>query len=82
MKGFDKLDIDSKSIMLHYNGIMLASVKYYNFRVVLYSIRSSLIEEYYDTVSKEITRISTAHPHDLKKYLVNIDISGLFNNGH
>lgn len=78
MKGFDKLDIDSKSIMLHYNGRMLASVKYYNFRVTLYSVRSSLIEEYYDTHSKEVTRISTAQPHDLKKYLSQININDLF----
>lgn len=78
MKGFDKLDIDSKSIMLHYNGKMLASVKYYQFRVTLYSVRNALIEEYYDTESKEITRISTAQPYDLKKYLAKIDLTDLF----
>jgi hypothetical protein len=77
MKGFDKLDLDSKSIMLHYNGQMLASVKYYNYRVTLYSVRNALIEEYYDTETKEISRISTAHAYDLKKYLDKIDIADL-----
>ncbi|HYG04588.1 MAG TPA: hypothetical protein VD927_19205 [Chryseosolibacter sp.] len=81
MKGFNKLDIDSKSIMLHYNGTMLASVKHYNFRVTLYAVRNSLIEEYYDTASSEITRISIAHRHDLKKYLDKVDIGSLFNAG-
>lgn len=77
MKGFDKLDLDSKSIMLHYNGQMLASVNYYNYRVTLYAVRNSLIEEYYDTETKEISRISTAHTHDLKKYLEKIDLTDL-----
>lgn len=77
MKGFDKLDIDSKSIMLHYNGRMLASVDYYNYRVTLFSFQDRMIEEYYDTETKEISRISTAQPVDLRKYLDLIDISDL-----
>jgi hypothetical protein len=74
MKGFDKLDIDSKSIMLHYNGQMLASVRYYNYRVTLFAFQHNLIEEYYDTETKEVSRICSAKDHDLKKYLEKIDI--------
>jgi uncharacterized protein YutE (UPF0331/DUF86 family) len=77
MKGFDKLDIDSKSIMLHYNGRMIASVIYYNYRATLFAFGNLLIEEYYDTETKEISRICTAHDQDLKKYLEKIDISDL-----
>lgn len=77
MKGFDKLDIDSKSIMLHYNGRVIASVQYYNYRVTLFSFHSRLIEEYYDTETKEISRICSAKPFDLNKYIENIDISDL-----
>ena len=77
MKGFDKLDIDSKSIVLHYNGRAIASVQYYNYRVTLFSFHSRLIEEYYDTETKEISRICTAKAFDLTKYLDKIDISDL-----
>lgn len=77
MKGFDKLDIDSKAIMLHYNGRVVASVIYFNYRVTLFSFNSKLIEEYYDTETKEISRICTAKPFDLNKYLDSIDISDL-----
>jgi hypothetical protein len=77
MKGFDKLDIDSKSIMLHYNGRMLASVNYFNYRVTLFAFQHSLIEEYYDTESKEVSRICTARIQDLKKFLDHIDISDI-----
>ena len=77
MKGFDKLDIDSKSIMLHYNGHMLASVAYYNYRVTLFAFQSALIEEYYDTETREVSRICTANPQDLTKFLDRIDISDL-----
>jgi hypothetical protein len=77
MKGFDKLDIDSKSIMLHYNGRMLASVKYFNYTVTLFSFQNSFIEEYYDTETKEVSRICTAQSGDLKKYLHEIDISDI-----
>jgi hypothetical protein len=77
MKGFDKLDIDSKSIVLHYNGQMIASVRYYNYRATLYSFSNALIEEYYDTETKEVSRICTAQPQDLKKYLDKIDLTDL-----
>jgi hypothetical protein len=80
MKGFDKLDIDSKSIMLHYNGNMLASVMYYNYRATLYAFSNLLIEEYYDMESKEVSRICTAQQQDLKKYLEKIDLSDLLRN--
>jgi hypothetical protein len=75
MKGFDKLDIDSKSIMLHYRGQMITSVKYYNYRVTLYAFSDRLIEEYYDTECREVSRICNATDQDLKKYLEKIDIS-------
>ena len=77
MKGFDKLDIDSKSIMLHYRGQMITSVKYYNYRVTLYAFSDRLIEEYYDTENREVSRICNATDQDLKKYLDKIDISDL-----
>lgn len=77
MKGFDKLDIDSKSIMLQYNGQMLASVNYYNYKVTLFAFQHSLVEEYYDTEIKEVSRICTAQPQDLKKFIDEIDISDL-----
>jgi hypothetical protein len=77
MKGFDKLDIDSKSIVLHYNGRMIASVIYYNYRATLFAFGNLLIEEYYDTEIKEISRICTAQDQDLKKYLEKIDITDL-----
>jgi hypothetical protein len=77
MKGFDKLDIDSKSIMLHHNGQMIASIIYYNYRATLYVFNNALIEEYYDTETKEVARICTARDTDLKKYLEKIDISDL-----
>jgi hypothetical protein len=77
MKGFDKLDIDSKSIMLHYRGQMITSVKYYNYRVTLYAFSNRLIEEYYDTETKEVSRICGATDHDLRKYLDDIDITDL-----
>lgn len=77
MKGFDKLDIDSKSIMLHYNGQKIASVLYYNYRVTLFSFHHLLIEEYYDTETREISRICSAKEQDLKKYLEKIDITDL-----
>lgn len=77
MKGFNKLDIDSKSIMLHYNGRMIGSVIYYNYRVTLYIFDDQLFEEYYDTEVKEISRICPAQENDLKKYLESIDISDL-----
>jgi hypothetical protein len=77
MKGFDKLDIDSKSIFLHFNGLKLASVIYFNYRATLYQINDSLVEEYYDTESKEISRICSAENADLRKYLDKIDISDL-----
>jgi hypothetical protein len=77
MKGFDKLDIDSKSLILHYNGQIIASVRYYNYRTTLYLYNDTLVEEYYDTETKEVSRICTAAPIDLKKYLDQIDISDL-----
>jgi hypothetical protein len=77
MKGFDKLDIDSKSIVLHYNGSMLASIIYYNYRATLYAFGNLLIEEYYDMESKEVSRICTAQEQDLKKYLEKIDLKDL-----
>jgi hypothetical protein len=77
MKGFEKLDIDSKSIILHYNGQAIASVIYYNYRATLYLFNELLIEEYYDTETKEISRICTANNHDLRKYLEKIDITDL-----
>jgi hypothetical protein len=77
MKGFDKLDIDSKSIMLHYNGQLLVSVDYYNYRVSLFAFHDRLIEEYYDTETKEVSRICSAQPADLKKYLDKIDLTDL-----
>jgi hypothetical protein len=79
MKGFEKLDIDSKSIMLHYNGKRLASVDYYNYKVTLFSFQHTLIEEYYDTETREISRICSAKDQDLKKFLDKIDISDLLN---
>ena len=77
MKGFERLDIDSKSIMLHYNGVKIASVRYYNYRATLYSFNDLLIEEYYDTESKEIARICTADSSDLKKYIEQVDLADL-----
>jgi hypothetical protein len=77
MKGFDKLDIESKSIMLHYNGQMVACVDYYNYKVTLFAFHNKLIEEYYDNESGEVSRICTAQPADLKKYLDKIDIMDL-----
>lgn len=77
MKGFDKLDIDSKAIMLHYNGQIIASVPYYNYRVTLYNFGARLIEEYYDTETREVSRIASATEQDLKKYLDKINISDL-----
>jgi hypothetical protein len=77
MKGFDKLDIDSKSIILHYNGQPIASIAYYNYRATLFLYNDLLIEEYYDTETKEISRICTATTQDLKKYIDQIDISDL-----
>jgi hypothetical protein len=77
MKGFDKLDIDSKSIVLQSTGRAIATVKYFNYRVTLYSFSSALIEEYFDTETKEISRICTARPFDLNKFLDCIDISDL-----
>jgi hypothetical protein len=77
MKGFEKLDIDSKSIMLQYKGQKLTSVPYFNYRVTLFAFDNSLIEEYYDTETKEISRIVSATQQDLKKYLERIDISDL-----
>jgi hypothetical protein len=77
MKGFDKLDIDSKSIMLHYNGQMIASIIYYNYRTTLYTFNNTFIEEYYDNETREISRISTANEQDLKKYIEKIDITDL-----
>jgi hypothetical protein len=80
MKGFDKLDIDSKSIILHYNGRKIASVIYYNYRTTLYTYNGMLVEEYYDTESREICRICPVNDEDLKKYLIKIDISDLLAN--
>ena len=77
MKGFEKLDIDSKSIMLQYKGQKLTSVPYYNYRVTLFTFDNKLVEEYYDTESKEISRIIVATAHALKKYLEKIDITDL-----
>jgi hypothetical protein len=77
MKGFDKLDIDSKSIFLQYNGRKIASIKYYNYRTTLYMVDHDLVEEYYDTETKEISRICAANNNDLKKYLEKIDISDI-----
>jgi hypothetical protein len=77
MKGFEKLDIDSKSVMLQYKGRKLVSVPYYNYRCTLFAFEDALVEEYYDTETKEISRIVGASPHDLKKYLDKIDISDL-----
>ena len=79
MKGFDKLDIDSKSIILHYNGQIISSVRYYNYRTTLYLYNDVLVEEYYDTETKEISRICTATFPDLKKYIDHIDLSDLLN---
>jgi hypothetical protein len=78
MKGFDRLDLDTKSIMLYYNGTLITSVRYYNYKVTLYALDNELIEQYYDTETKEITQISMTTDHDLKKYLVLIDISDLY----
>jgi hypothetical protein len=78
MKGFDKLDIDSKSIFLHFNGRRIASAIYFNYRVTLYVADDKLVEEYYDTESKEIVRICTADSGDLRKYLDKINIEDLF----
>ncbi|MBT1703906.1 hypothetical protein [Chryseosolibacter indicus] len=77
MKGFDHLDLDSKSIVLHFNGQVIASVRYYNYRVTLYLYENTFIEEYYDTEIKEISRICTAETSDLNKYLKQIDVSDL-----
>jgi|GEM_PF-6484781 len=77
MKGFDKLDIDSKSIMLHYNGQNVASVDYYNYKVTLFAFHGKFFEEYFDNETREVSRICTAQPADLKKYLDDIDITDL-----
>ncbi|HYC86704.1 MAG TPA: hypothetical protein VEB86_15835, partial [Chryseosolibacter sp.] len=62
---------------LHYNGHMLATVDYYNYKVTLFAFHDKLIEEYYDSETKEVSRICTAQPADLKKYLDKIDINDL-----
>lgn len=77
MKGFDKLDIDSKSIVLQYNGRPVTSIIYYNYRTTLYAYKSMLIEEYFDTETKEITRISVASSDDLRKYVEHVDLDTL-----
>jgi hypothetical protein len=77
MKGFDKLDIDSKSIVLHFEAQVMASVRYYNYRVTLFYFEDKLVEEYYDTETKEISRICSAQSSDLNKYLRQFDISDL-----
>jgi hypothetical protein len=77
LKGFDRLDIDSKSIILQFRGTKVASVKYYNYRATLYSYNGLLIEEYYDTESKEIARICSVQEDDLKKYLDKINLTDL-----
>lgn len=77
MEGFDKLDIDSKSLLLHYRGRILTSIGYYNYKVTLHIFQGELVEEYFDTETREISRICNAKDHDLKKYLDQIDISDL-----
>jgi hypothetical protein len=77
MKGFENLDIDSKSIVLRHKGQIVASIKYYNYRATLYYFNNLMVEEYYDTESKEIARICIATESDLKKYLEKISLTDL-----
>jgi hypothetical protein len=77
MDAFNVLDIRSKSALLYSHGYLVETISYFHYRVNLYSFDRMFIEEFYDTETKGITRISVAEDRDLRKYLLQIDISEL-----
>jgi hypothetical protein len=77
METFNGLDMQSKTLLLGVYGHVIERISYFQYHVTLYSFDRFFIEEFFDTETKSITRISIAEERDLKKYLMHIDISTL-----
>jgi hypothetical protein len=54
-------------------GVYLASIEYYCFKINLYSLGKEFWEVYYHPVQNTIERVSRASEEDLNKYLNRIE---------
>jgi hypothetical protein len=79
METFNGLDMQSKTLLLGVYGHVIERISYFQYQVTLYSFDRFFIEEFFDTETKTVTRISVAEDRDLKKYLTHIDLSELLN---
>jgi hypothetical protein len=57
------------------NGNHLISIKYYNYRISLYSVGKEFFEIFYNPESNTIEKINLATEDDLKKFLNRITIN-------
>ena len=59
------------------SGKYLISIKYYNYRISLYSVGKEFFEIFYDPESNAIEKINMANEDDLKKFLNRININSI-----
>lgn len=77
MKGFNRLELCFKRIVVKELGVFLMSTDFFNYTVELYSWDVFFIEQYYDNIQGSITRITLACDKDMDKYMDDISLADL-----
>jgi hypothetical protein len=72
---FDTLPIDLRAQIVWTRGRYVETIVYYNQRVNLYSIDEYFVEVFYNGEKNEVERITIATDQDIKKYIMNINLS-------
>jgi hypothetical protein len=69
---FNQLPICDKALLISQFATFIQSVNYYDYRVHLYTLNSHFIEAYYNTLTRQVERISLVEYDELDKYLAQI----------
>jgi hypothetical protein len=74
---FNKLSLHLKAKVIHEFASPVLSIEYYDHRINLFALNSSLIEHYQNLETGRVDKIAEAGYHDLDKYLSRIVIGSL-----
>lgn len=77
MNVFDNLEFHIKRDIIKKHAHLVLKLDYFNYEVRLYTWERYFIEEYFETSTQTVTRISLASEKDMLKFTRNICITDL-----
>jgi len=74
---FNELPLTDKALLVAEFGQFIESMDFYDYHIHLFSLNANFIEVYYNSLTRQVERISLAQYPDLDKYLPRIVLRNL-----